>query len=104
MYWVGSQSLAPNGEQTNKILEKFQTDFWFICHLQIKARVTAVACQHPGRNLAGFICYFCRDVVAAAGQMKPAGLQLSLNPSIVLLSPTFPTCQNHSRQMYLSGQ
>ena len=74
MYWVGAAAKArsPNGEQTNKILEKFQTDFWFICHLQIKAGgvPAAVACQHPGGS---FICYFCWwvDGWPLAGQMKP---------------------------------
>ena len=51
---VGSQSLLPPnptfGSKQTKFEEKFQTDFWFICHLQIKATVTAVACQRPGRD------------------------------------------------------
>ena len=99
----GSQSLSSQScsleKQTNKIWEKFQTDFWFICHLQIKAAFTAVACQHRGRNLAGFICYFCWGEVVA--QLTPCSVQLSLNPRIVLLSTTFPSlAKNQRRQMY----
>ena len=68
--------------------------------MQIKAAFTAVACQHRGRNLAGFICYFCWGEVVVA-RPTPCSVQLSLNPRIVLLSTTFPSlAKNQRRQMY----
>ena len=117
---VGSQSLHPpnptfESKQT-KFEEKFQTDFWFICHLQIKAVVTAVACQRPGRDRVQAL-FVISERMAGRGAVGGYGgslgvhkgaergsneslasnpsshrcpVHLSLNPTIVLLSPTFP--------------
>ena len=117
---VGSQSLlTPNptfGSKQTKFEEKFQTDFWFICHLQIKATVTAVACQRPGRDRVQALFVISERMAGRGGcgglwgfsggtqgaergsseslASNPSShrcpVQLSLNPTIVLLSPTFP--------------
>ena len=117
---VGSQSLLPPnptfGSKQTKFEEKFQTDFWFICHLQIKATVTAVACQRPGRDRVQALFVISERMAgrgAVGGYRGSLGVHkgqkggsneslasnpssqrcpvhLSLNPTIVLLSPTFP--------------
>ena len=128
---VGSQSLLPPnptfGSKQTKFEEKFQTDFWFICHLQIKATVTAVACQRPGRDRVQALFVISERMAgrgAVGGYRGSLGVHKgqkggrtrvwrptraatdapSTSHSIPPLSSCRPLFRNQSRQMYSSGQ
>ena len=129
---VGSQSLLPPnptfGSKQTKFEEKFQTDFWFICHLQIKATVTAVACQRPGRDRVQALFVISERMAGRGGSgglwgvlwgstrgqkggrarvwrpTRAATDAPSSSHSIPPLSSCRPLFRNQSRQMYSSGQ